>query len=218
MVVFAGTTIYSPNPTPVSNPALQPQPQLGIDVTCVDERSRRGTSNVPQTGKELADFVDIFAEVFSVRELDAMKSGSCRGGFASEAEAVKAGLRLFYTYWALKEAYIKMTGEALLAKWLTRLEFVDVVAPAPAPPGSGPWGEQYTGIKTLWYGVEKEEARLEVVAFEEDYIVATAARGGGVGPGSEKDRKRDPWEVFEGIDIERDVASCARGRCRCLEG
>lgn len=154
-----------------------------------------------------------------------MKTLDREGGFAfaSEADAVKGALRLFYTFWALKEAYIKMTGEALLAPWLRELEFTDVVAPVPAPAagpwsgsgsGSG-WSTPYTGVRTWLYGREVEDVRVEVVAFEEEYIVATAARGGGIGAGSHG--ADDPWQRLERVDIERDIAGCATGSCRCLE-
>lgn len=127
---------------------------------------------------------------------------------------MKAGLRLFYTYWALKEAYIKMTGEALLASWLRELEFTDVVAPVPTP-GSA-WSSPYSGVRTWLYGKEVKDVRIEVVAFEQDYIIATAARGGEIGSGSGSNG-HDPWRLLKQIDIERDVALCATESCRCLE-
>ncbi|KAL2221559.1 4'-phosphopantetheinyl transferase NpgA [Thermoascus aurantiacus ATCC 26904] len=249
------TAIFS-HPSPSSAPT-QSIPQIGIDITCVDEPSRRGRKDsVPTTRKQLADFVDIFAEVFSRRELDAIKpvpasssssSSTTQQGSATvggkEEEAVRSRLRLFYTYWALKEAYIKMTGEALLAPWLRELEFTDVVAPEPVDPlstntatggdggaereqdnDSAVWGTPYTGTQTWLRGKRVEDVRIEVVAFERDYLVATAARGGGLGAGSRPDdargagqgRDRDPWGEFKKIEIERDVAPCARGECRCL--
>jgi 4'-phosphopantetheinyl transferase len=51
-----------------------------------------------------------------------------------EAKMIKLKLRRFYAYWGLKEAYIKMVGEGLLASWLRELEFLDVHAPPPPPP------------------------------------------------------------------------------------
>ncbi|KIX96472.1 uncharacterized protein Z520_07738 [Fonsecaea multimorphosa CBS 102226] len=50
-----------------------------------------------------------------------------------EARIINMKLRRFYAYWSLKEAYIKMVGEGLLASWLRELEFLDVHAP-PSPP------------------------------------------------------------------------------------
>ncbi|RMJ23311.1 4'-phosphopantetheinyl transferase NpgA, partial [Aspergillus sp. HF37] len=173
LVALAGTVTPSlslsktTNPSP--HPNMQPTPQIGIDITCVDERSRRGGKNTaPTTAAALADFIDIFAEVFSARELRAMKTLDREGfAFASEADAVKAALRLFYTFWALKEAYIKMTGEALLAPWLRELEFTDVVAPAAGPGSGSGWSAPYTGVRTWLYGREMKDVRVEVVAFEE---------------------------------------------------
>lgn len=135
----------------------------------------------------------------------------------SEAEAVKYAIRLFYTYWALKEAYIKMTGEALLASWLRELEFTDVAAPAPASGAGSGWGAPYTGVRTWLYGREVSDVRVEVVAFEDEYIFATAARGGGIGAKGRMDDQDDPWQRLERIDIERDIANCATGSCHCLE-
>ncbi|KIW93295.1 uncharacterized protein Z519_05900 [Cladophialophora bantiana CBS 173.52] len=50
-----------------------------------------------------------------------------------EAKIINMKLRRFYAYWSLKEAYIKMVGEGLLASWLRELEFLDVHAPPPPP-------------------------------------------------------------------------------------
>ncbi|RHZ67706.1 4'-phosphopantetheinyl transferase family protein [Aspergillus thermomutatus] len=210
-------------PSPSSIPALS-VPQVGIDITCVDERRAR-TSSAPSTRKELAEYVDIFAEVFSKRELETIKNLGGRfpaqaQDSARETEAVEYGLRLFYTYWALKEAYIKMTGEALLAPWLRELEFTDVIAPAPVEGLAVDWGEPYTGIKTWLYGERVEDVRIEVVAFEKDYIFATAARGAGLGaesrplPGS---AGVDSWMLIEKIDIDKDIAPCATGVCQCAK-
>lgn len=49
----------------------------------------------------------------------------------SSNDIIEAKLRRFYTFWALKEAYVKMTGDALLADWLHQLEFRNVRAPRP---------------------------------------------------------------------------------------
>ncbi|KAE8144866.1 hypothetical protein BDV25DRAFT_165911 [Aspergillus avenaceus] len=179
--------------------------QVGIDITCVNERR-----NTPNTLPSLNEYVDIFGEVFSANELNAMKSlcGISSPG-KSETELADYGFRLFYTFWALKEAYIKMTGEALLAPWLKELVFTDVVAPGPAVG----WGEPYTGVRTWLYGREVEDVRVEVVAFEDDYLVATAARGGGIG---KVDGGEDLWGPLEKVDID-DIRPCAMGECRCLQ-
>jgi 4'-phosphopantetheinyl transferase len=237
LVALAGTIIPSShgasttptavfaNPSPSSIPAPS-VPQVGIDITCVDERRTR-TSSAPSTRSQLAEYVEIFTEVFSPRELESIKNlGGRFPADAQDAEAVEYGLRLFYTYWALKEAYIKMTGEALLAPWLRELEFTDVVAPAPVQgsASAGDWGEPYTGIKTWLYGKRVEDVRIEVVAFEKNYIFATAARGAGLGAESRPLPRDagvavsvDPWMDMEKIDIDKDIAPCATGVCQCVK-
>ncbi|KAL2062529.1 hypothetical protein VTL71DRAFT_6795 [Oculimacula yallundae] len=49
---------------------------------------------------------------------------------------VEAKRRRFYAFWCLREAYVKMTGEAFAAPWLKELDILGVDAPMPAA-GSG---------------------------------------------------------------------------------
>ncbi|KAL2005406.1 hypothetical protein VTN00DRAFT_2617 [Thermoascus crustaceus] len=241
----SSTILHShPSPSPPPSASQSTTPQLGIDVTCTNEPFRpRRKDSIPRTRKQLADFVDIFSEVFSRRELDTIKTTPIPASASQqllsskeeeEEKEVKYRYRLFYTYWALKEAYIKMTGEALLAPWLRELEFRNVAAPEPILPvpasttttrdgaGDNPavWGTPYTGIQTFLHGKKVDDVRIEVVAFEKDYLVATAARGAGFGAGSGSrpaGMDRDPWAEFRRIEIERDVGPCARGECGCLK-
>lgn len=227
------TAVFSvPKPSSAPVPSI---PQVGIDVTCVDEPGRRRT-NAQKTLKDVTDFIDIFQDVFSQRELDTMKKaarmptsssssslGSAAGPTASLSDVIKSSLRLFYAYWALKEAYIKMTGEALLAPWLRDLEFKNVVAPAPVDVANrgDKWGDPYTGVETWLYGRKVEDVRIELVAFESDYLVATAARGANLGSSGlinvgNGEREEDPWRNLVNIDIEWDVKPCATGTCQCL--
>ncbi|PGH36127.1 4'-phosphopantetheinyl transferase [[Emmonsia] crescens] len=215
-------------------------PQIGIDITCTDDPARRNRGP-PKTEAELHAFIDIFSEVFSQNELNAMKAdprSSCSGGGSSNSsssmtmtaslqDSITHRTRLFYTYWALKEAYIKMTGEALLAPWLRDLEFINVTVPTPPPlspypPAPSLWGVPETGVRAMLYGREVPEVRLEVVAFGNDYVFATAARGSGFGnsvgeEGEMEGEGRVRWDEFRLVDIERDVGPCARGECGCLD-
>ncbi|KAL4889210.1 hypothetical protein BDV59DRAFT_121416 [Aspergillus ambiguus] len=190
------TTTTPPNPASTPLPCL---PQVGIDITCVNERR----ADAPSTLAALNDYVDIFAEVFSAREIATIKST------AAHRNDPAYGCRLFYAFWALKEAYIKMTGEALLAKWLRELEFDNVVVPEPR--ATAP----YTGVRTTLYGKAVEDVRVEIEAFEDNYLIATAARGGRVGSASTGGG--EAWGALQKITID-DVAPCARGSCRCLDG
>ncbi|KAL4978617.1 hypothetical protein BDW66DRAFT_130002 [Aspergillus desertorum] len=221
MVAIAGTTI----PPDISVDGKH-KPEVGIDITCVDER--QGRNGEERSLESLHKYIDIFSEVFSAAEMADMRrlhgaSISCLSG----DRLVDYGYRLFYTYWALKEAYIKMTGEALLAPWLRELEFSNVVAPA-AVAGSvdseGKFGEPYTGVKTTLYKNLVEDVRIEVAALDDDFLFATAARGVGIGAGSRPEvspdgsdgRSQDPWTPFKKLDIERDIRPCATGMCDCL--
>lgn len=199
------------------------RPQLGIDITCVNERKPISTYAA------LIEHVDIFSEVFSTRELDTMKapqlvlSQAQKLGYARnfsihrEDDVVRFGIRLFYSYWALKEAYVKMTGEALLAPWLRELEFTNVIPPDPVEPlvASKPystpgqkipqspknWGVPYTRV-VVSRGVEiLEDVRVELVAFESDYIVATAGSGCTVGVVPRVVQGGDPSRLGDEIGV-----------------
>ncbi|GES66221.1 4'-phosphopantetheinyl transferase NpgA [Aspergillus terreus] len=213
LVALAGTSTPSPAstqqkerlltaaPDPATTP-LPSLPQVGIDITCVNERRADATPTLAA----LNEYVDIFAEVFSARELETIKSTAARKNDPAY------GYRLFYAFWALKEAYIKMTGEALLAPWLRELEFTDVRAPEPRAE------RPYTGVRTWLYGKLVEDVRVEIEAFEDDYLIATAARGGKVGSAASGGGEGvDGWGALRRITIE-DVAPCARGQCQCLDG
>lgn len=188
-------------------------PRLGIDITCANERRKPIT-----TTTELVEFVSIFSEVFSDRELATMKNplptltrardlglanafpkNTNGSGIDSQDTIARFGLRLFYSYWALKEAYLKMTGDALLATWVRSLEFTNVIPPDPVQPlaaakpyglsqdpgyiprSSKNWGRPYTDVRASRDGEPIGDVRIELVAFESDYIVATAGRGPPVG-------------------------------------
>ena len=126
--------ISSPSATSIDDPALNPR--LGVDIACPDE-ARRSPTHI-KTQADLDSWVDIFSEMFSERERDEMKYSSLRDShgllnnsadFASEKNQK---IRRFYAHWSLKEAFIKMTGEGLVAPWLRELEFRDVSVPAVA--------------------------------------------------------------------------------------
>jgi 4'-phosphopantetheinyl transferase len=206
--------VYSaPEPSSAPIPSI---PQVGIDVTCVDEPGRR-RDKAPRTLKDVTDFIDIFKEVFSQKELDTMKQAASFSSTRSLPDVIKSAMRLFYAYWALKEAYIKMTGEALLAPWLRELEFTNVLAPPPvADADADKWSDPYTGVQTWLYGKRVEDVRAELVAFEADYLVATAARGANLGSAVSETSGIDPWKEMVSVDIEREVRPCATGACQCL--
>jgi 4'-phosphopantetheinyl transferase len=205
LTLFAGTraaTAHSLSGGP------QTLPRVGIDVACVDEPSRRRANRPPKTLADLATFVDVFSDVLSLRELATIKNpystlklarefGLNKSDPSKDNQEVLAayGIRLFYSIWALKEAYLKMTGDGLLASWIKDLEFTNVIPPEPVqrfelaghPPATPTvssvqnWGRPYSDVKISLRGIPDHSVRVQLVGFESDYIVATAASGPNIG-------------------------------------
>ncbi|KAL5118733.1 hypothetical protein ACEQ8H_003410 [Pleosporales sp. CAS-2024a] len=147
---------------------------------------------------------------------------------------IDAKLRRFYTFWCYKEAYIKLDGEALLAKWIPRLEFRNVRAPKQGTVTTcsthGTSGER-VGDAEVWFtksrsvgggpaGVDVQsmkageskrlsDTRMEIQAFEEDFMIGVAAkmRSSEVVGGA---RLPDVLTKFEGLNLEGDIMSVAR--------
>lgn len=207
--------VINPDPTAVleaDSEIDEDEPEdvrIGVDVACTCEPPRTPDLS---TQEKLEEWVDVFEEMFSKREQDDMKYSPVSGlGGMTEPER-KA--RRFYTYWALKEAYIKMVGEGLLAPWLRELEFRNV--PVPSKPK--------TNAPNLWTMLPDDEvSRLGVLfrnrniahtmhttleAFQDTFLVATMTRG--VVDSSVQDPR---WMK---IDLFGDIEFCATGKCRCL--
>ncbi|KIW41176.1 uncharacterized protein PV06_06758 [Exophiala oligosperma] len=252
------------------------QVRLGVDIACTNEDKR--TPKDVTTQAKFDEWVDIFSEMFSDRERRDMRfapvhvpvsereegdyygwessddsSASASAGHTGgnrEAKMIEQKLRRFYAYWALKEAYIKMVGEGLLASWLRELEFLDVVPPAIPeavlktrrkergrsrgggvsepnaqagnhshlhPDALQHEADKWTtpekaerGMTTLFRAAKVEDVDIELVAYDEDFLIATATRG-----------LREETDGPEGrrwirLDIERDIRPCAEGRCSCV--
>jgi 4'-phosphopantetheinyl transferase len=137
-------------------------------------------------------------------------------------------LRRFYTFYALKEAYVKLIGEGLSGTLIKRCEFKNVRAPSQGVVARcsthGVWGGKVHGGRTIfsivqgtdtnghddaqndeeqleiWLdGQEIVNVRTEVQAFEEDYIIATMVRPNTIlGPNEEF----PPWY---NLDLEQDI-------------
>ena len=121
---------------------------------------------------------------------------------SSEAR-LKARLRRFYTFWSLKEAYVKMTGEALMAKWLQELEFrnVRVSQTSNQLQSTGLWGGIVSDVEVWLRNVKESETCMEVHAFREDYIISTAVEGD-KGQDLAAPGRFEPWKVLR---LEEDV-------------
>ena len=115
-------------------------------------------------------------------------------------DTIRAKLRHFYAHWCLKEAYVKMTGEALLAPWLKDVEFRNVQVPLPTSlavdvaPDSNLWGQTCTDVEIWAHGNRVTDVQLEIQAFRDDYMIATASSHIGA-----------QFSAFKELDLEKDV-------------
>ena len=202
------------------------QVRLGVDMACTREEGR--TPADVTTQDKLDEWIDIFAEMFSEASRKDMKSASVPHA-EPEVDIIHKRFRRFYAHWALKEAFIKMVGEGLLADWLAELEFVNVQAPDPATEHDHPcdgfswafrdqeelkWTPPIKAVKDIsakLYGKRVDDVQMHLVAYEQDFLFATAIKGI-VEPGEGDEAGR--WIK---LDIEKDIRPCAEGRCNCLQ-
>ncbi|KFZ11380.1 hypothetical protein V502_07572 [Pseudogymnoascus sp. VKM F-4520 (FW-2644)] len=115
---------------------------------------------------------------------DEKVSWTTSSGALQELDAdmiIDAKLRRFYAFWCLREAYIKMTGEALLAPWLRDLEFRKFKVPAANKKAALDdsdllLGEITTEFETYFKGEQVENVTMELRALGRNYMVGTAVR------------------------------------------
>ncbi|KAE8445411.1 hypothetical protein EG329_013424 [Mollisiaceae sp. DMI_Dod_QoI] len=93
---------------------------------------------------------------------------------------VDAKLRRFYAMWCLREAYVKMSGDALLASWLKDLEILEVVAPKAREgvkdEASLEKGEVYKQFATCMNGKVMKDVKTEMTAMGLNYMMAGTVR------------------------------------------
>lgn len=206
--------------------AVPHQVRVGVDVACTNEHGRTPADITTQA--KLDEWVDIFGEMFSESCRKDMKQASIPHT-SSETEVIQQRFRRFYAYWALQEAFIKMVGEGLLAKWLTELDFDNVRAPTPATNDDYPddgfswalrdpeeikWTPPEQAIKDITanlYGQRVTGVRLELFAYEQDFLLATSVKG------IDEPDVANPNRRWIQLDIEKDIRRCAEGQCNCLD-
>ncbi|KAK6221910.1 hypothetical protein LQW54_001130 [Pestalotiopsis sp. IQ-011] len=173
---------------------------VGVDVVCVAERADRDHKMIAAEG--WARFVDMHADVFGRSETADLKAVPPLSG--QPRAATDAHLRRFYALWCLREAYVKMTGEALLAPWLHQLEFQDVRAPEPLPAlpelvqsAADPPQSLIRDHEVLFQGRRVDDANICLRSLGADYMTATAVRT----PASREDALG--WELgpFETLEL-----------------
>lgn len=118
---------------------------------------------------------------------------------------IDAKLRKFYVYWCFKEAYIKLDGEALLAKWIKELEFKNVRAPRPGTQARcatyGVWGERISDCEAWLKRKRLTDVQLEIQSFEEDFMIGVAAKPAAQLPSHVPD--------FKSLDLQSEVLAYA---------
>ena len=148
--------------------------KLGVDI--VQMNWEKDYPMVMKGGFE--KWANVYEMVFSDREVRDIVNYSAGSRDAKGDIWVK--LRHFYAHWCLKEAYIKMTGEALLAPWLKDLEFRNVEVPLPASQlqeehRGGPWGQICSDVEIWFRGSKVSDVKMELQAYGEDYMLGTAS-------------------------------------------
>ncbi|EPE08490.1 phosphopantetheinyl transferase [Ophiostoma piceae UAMH 11346] len=147
---------------------------VGIDVVSPSERRTRDRQMIEEEdnkvgGRGWPHYVDMHADVLSPREVHYLKAGlSLRD--EKDRDDKDNRLRYFYALWCLREAYVKMTGEALLAEWLGELEFRNFV-----PPQEGD-GQKAVSHDIRFKGKQVDDANVCLQSVGADYMVCTAVR------------------------------------------
>ena len=160
---------------------------LGVDIVRVDWD--RDYAKVQEAGFEA--WANVYEMVFSNREMNDIAKYT-PSQHTNHEETIRSKLRHFMTHWCLKEAYVKMTGEALMAEWLKELEFTNVKVPVAN--GESEWGEICGNVEIWFRGKRVENVNLEIQAFRDEYMVATCVSNTEIAV-----------DVFKVLDIKRDV-------------
>jgi 4'-phosphopantetheinyl transferase len=153
--------------------------EVGVDVVSCQERRNRDRQTVLSEGWDA--FVDVYDSVFSPGDVAALKAH----GRPHMRIDLDNKLRSFYAHWCAKEAYVKMTGEALLADWIQMLEFRGLKPPRPVSEnatGDMEFGERVGNLMGSYrFEVfreegKDEEVRMEIQSLGGGYMLGTSVR------------------------------------------
>ena len=169
--------------------SLSKELKLGVDI--VKMNREKDHAMVMKEGFQA--WANTYESVFSAREVKDIAE-YVAPMHEDPQEMIRAKLRHFYAHWCLKEAYVKMTGEALLASWLKALEFRHVQVPSPSTQEGNDWGQVCKDVEIWFHGKRVNDVHLEIQAFRDDYMIATAS--------SNVDAS---LSAFEELNLEKDV-------------
>ncbi|KAL7923416.1 hypothetical protein ACQKWADRAFT_289612 [Trichoderma austrokoningii] len=151
--------------------AYRPPPgvAIGTDIVCAGERRERDLKHLETQG--WPSYIRLHSDVLSpveVRRLEGLR--------IPDREQL---LDYFYALWCLREAYVKMTGEALLAPWLADLEMRYY-----APPGQIPPEGSNKRLEVWFQGSEVTDVDVKLDrAIGGEYMISTVVRRGEGGQG-----------------------------------
>ncbi|KAI9672609.1 MAG: hypothetical protein M1831_000044 [Alyxoria varia] len=155
--------------------------KFGVDIVCTNERN-----NLEMVEREsFESWIEMYTDIFSDEDIREMKNGNdllaeARG--LSPRQKLETRLQKFFAYWCLKEAYIKLEGEALLAPWLREVTFRNVRCPKPGTntkrSSSQAWGEVVDDIQVWFRGRRVTDVKMVLQAFEDNYMIGTAIKEG----------------------------------------
>ena len=168
--------------------------KLGVDVVGINWE--KDISTVRKNGFKA--FARTYEAVFSDREMDDIVNFETETTLSRDDE-VRECLRTLYSHWSLKEAYVKMTGEALIAPWLRSQECKRVKAPQTADQigrKSADWGEVVDDIEIWFCGERVNDIRMQIQSYKNASLVASAV--------SNRSTRLCPFKM---LDLERDILS-----------
>lgn len=146
---------------------------VGVDVVCPGERRDRDHALIAKDG--WPRYVDMHESVFAAAECARLLD---LGREVGRDEA----LEYFYALWCLREGYVKMTGEALLAEWLAELEMRNFAPPEGVSDGRPPLEVWFRGARV------GGDVHVRLERYLADYMICTVVRGdveGGLAGGFE---------------------------------
>ncbi|RFU73345.1 hypothetical protein TARUN_8906 [Trichoderma arundinaceum] len=137
---------------------------IGTDIVCAGERQARDFKHIETEG--WPSFIATHDEVLCPLEVQRLRG----------LPFVRSDKRLdyFYALWCLREAYVKMTGDALLAPWLHDLEMRYFTPPGEQPP------EGADKALEVWFKGSKVtdvDVKLDR-ALGDEYMISTVVRRG----------------------------------------
>lgn len=108
--------------------------------------------------------------------------------------------------WCLREAYVKMTGEALVAPWLKELGISDVLAPDAASTihetTSLATGQVATDFNISFKGKKVTDVKMELSALGHAYMVAASVTV----PNGSSNLVMGSWQE---LNLENDIFAVA---------